>query len=257
MQELRKMLEGHAYAERSGSVFYSQESALKPGPYYFLGLNPGGAPNPNDESEWLKHNHFPDTNAFYEAWPPYEAGRAPLQVRVKAFLASLEFPDWANGESLPDGPGTEQERFIKSVCSANLCFLRSKSVKDLEKPVGDCIDWDIQRHIINKIVRPSIIIVNGKQGYALLKAQLLGLSEAETIPTGNYGSGRARPGVEFARFDDDKLLVGIPHLSRGCHAACASAGNEVWKEAGLPKLRSLCEEVKERRKGAGPAWRFR
>lgn len=112
MHELKKRLNNHPYADKSGSMFYSQESTLKPGPYYFLGLNPGGAPAPKDPDEYLKNNLRPknDGNAYYdEKWPPHDdPGCAPLQLRVKAFLSSLEFPDQEYRE--PQGVSPLQNR---------------------------------------------------------------------------------------------------------------------------------------------------
>lgn len=260
MQELQKKLDTHEYAEKSGSVFYSEENTLKSGPYYFLGLNPGGEPNHKDPREYLKNNLRPEGNAYYEEWPPHKAGRAPLQVRVRAFLSSLQFPDLEYQVPQQGEPATEQEEFIKSVCSANLCFLRSRTVKELEqeykKGIADCIDWDIQEYIINKVVRPSVIIVNGKQGYWLLKAKLQGLTKKEELPTGNYKNGKKRPDVEYAFFGEDKLLVGIPHLSRNCLAYCTDLKNPDWREDGFKKLRNCCDAVKEHRKSGLPTWEF-
>lgn len=261
MHELQKRLNDHPYAEKSGSVFYSEQHTLKPGPYYFLGLNPGGEPNPNAPNEYLKNSLCPQGNAYYdEEWPPHPRGRAPLQLRVKAFLSSLEFPDVEYHEPEQCEPDTDQKKFIKSVCSANLCFLRSKSVKDLEqeykKGIANCIDWDIQEYIINKIVRPSLIIVNGKQGYWLLKAKLQGLTKEGELATGNYRNGKKRSGVEYAFFGEDKLLVGIPHLSRNCFVYCTALKNPDWRENGFQQLREYCAAVTKRRKSGLPAWEF-
>lgn len=264
MHELQKRLDGHPYAEKSGSVFYSQESTLKPGPYYFLGLNPGGGPNPKDPGEYLKNNLLPrnDGNAYFdEKWARHhDPGCAPLQLRVKAFLSSLKFPDLEYRERQQGEPATEQEEFIKSVCSANLCFLRSRSVEELEreyeKDITGCIDRDIQEYIINTLVRPSVIIVNGKQGYAILKDMLHGLRDEVSLPTGYYKNGKKRPGVELAFFGEDKLLVGIPHLSRNYLAYCTDLKNTIWRERGFRVLLNHCAAVTERRENGLPTWEF-
>lgn len=280
MQELRKKLKDHPYAEKSGSVLYSQKSTLKPGIYYFLGLNPGGEPT-DDESERLKNNLLPkhDANAYYQVWSSPDAGFDPLQKSARKFLASLEFTEPKYAESIkpenltdPEKFITEQEmfireaqhRFIKSVCSSNLYFLRSRNIKALkkgqekepEKDISQYIYWPIHKYIINEIVNPSIIIVYGMDaGYAVLKEQLLGMTKEACIPTGRAEKSKRRyPAVEFALFDDDKLLVGIPHLSR--YAYCTQQENEVWRSKGLPELLKHCNAVKEKRKAQGPTWRF-
>lgn len=260
MYELQKRLNDHRYAEKSGSVFYSGEHTLKPGPYYFLGLNPGGEPNPKDERECLKNNLCPEGNAYYEKWPGHEPGCAPLQLRVKAFLSSLGFPGLEYQEPQQGEPDTDQKKFIKSVCSANLCFLRSRSVKVLEKEykkdISNCIDWDIQEYIINTLVRPSVIIVNGKQGYRLLKAKLQGAPKEDVLPAGDCKNGKKRPGVELAFFGEDKLLAGIPHLSRQYLAYCTDLKNTAWRVDGFKKLREYCAAVTKRRKNRLPTWEF-
>lgn len=128
--------------------------------------------------------------------------------------------------------------------------------KEYKKDITECIDWDIQKYIINTLVRPSVIIVNGKQGYGILKAMLHGLCDEVPLPTGNYKNGKKRPSVELAFFGEDKLLVGIPHLSRNYLAECTALKNTAWREAGFKKLREHCDGVKAHRKSRLPTWEF-
>lgn len=264
LREIEKRLENNStlkgLQEKSGSVFFSEQETLRPGPVYFLGINPGGSPDQNDRDEGILKNIIPRSgeNAYYEAWEPCAPGAHPFQRNVKKFLGSLkhigippETERLLREKQAKDGktpPLEEEECFIRSICSSNLCFLRSTAMSTLRPGLRKSIAEDIHDYILNTVVKPSIVLINGLGAYDIFR-DMLGLSggRGEELETGMKCKVWLRP------LDDDKLVVGIPHLSprRPHHRA---VDNSQWQKHGLPELRERCRCVLENRPEEGCTW---
>lgn len=245
--------------EKSGSVLFSGRETLRPGLVYFLGINPGGCPNDRDRHQWIPNNITPRSgeNAYYEAWEPCDPGEHPFQRNVKKFLGSLKDILLPETERLVTGqqaqyatkpPLEEEERFIRSICSSNLCFIRSPEVTALSLGLRQAIAEDIHDYILTAVVKPSIVIINGLGAYDIFR-DMLGLAggRGEGLETG------MKCKVWLRTLDRDKLLVGIPHLSprRPHHRAVE---NSQWQEDGYLKLRETCQRVLANRPEGGCGW---
>lgn len=176
--------------DESGAVLYSALTTLRPGPFYFVGLNPGGI-NGKSIRESLNSLIASDTNAYLdEDWSPdrrnYGTGGHPLQRRAKALFEAL---------------GCD----IRSVCAANLIFRRSKGERELDLELGE-VCWPVHALVLN-IVRPRSIIAFGRHTFAFL-AEKLGPGAAIEIDSG-HANWNCR--VHYA---GERVLVGLPHLSR-------------------------------------------
>lgn len=246
--------------EKSGSVFFSGRETLRPGLVYFLGINPGGRPDDDDRREWIRNNILPrhGENAYYEAWEPGKAGAHPFQRNVKKFLGSLKdigiLPETErllreHRAKDAEKPALEDEEcFIRSICSSNLCFIRSPAVTALRSGLRKAIAEDIHDYILNAMVKPSIVLINGLGAYDVFR-DMLGLA-----------GGRGKPletgmkcKVWVRALDRDKLLAGIPHLSprRPHHRA---VDNARWRENGHRELMERCRGVLKNRPEGGCAW---
>ncbi|WP_165077347.1 MULTISPECIES: hypothetical protein [unclassified Desulfovibrio] len=242
---------GQTYGTVSGSIFYSTSDTLKPGIFYFMGLNPGGIPDHRDNSQSIVENILPRSgrNEFYEKWYSNRERYTNLQTNIQSFLGSLK-------DILPHYNNIDTKKFVENICSSNICFVRSKSVDELRAKVEDCTAWSVQEYIVNAIVKPSIIIINGLAGYRFFKKKLSGMSDETPLQTGVRHCGKEIC-VYVSSFDDDKLLIGIPHLSRNYLANCTNRQkNEVWNTSGFPEMRTLCLQAISKRGESGCHWSF-
>lgn len=189
---------------RIGSILYSSYTTLKPGPFYLLGLNPGG-----EEGETLRHciDHtfeYMGNSYLDEHWPTktrqYVRGGHPLQ-RHLVFLFNALGQD------------------IRNVCGSNLIFTKSIGQGGAGYPQNADICWPVHQHIIT-IVRPSILLVFGNGQLSPfsyiwnLHVRTTGSSpeEISRIPAqyGNWMCRAFRTRIEGCPV----LVIGLPHLSR-------------------------------------------
>lgn len=248
----QKPINGLPYGTVSGSVFYSTKETLKPGIFYFMGLNPGGIPDHADKSQSIVENILPRSgrNEFYERWYCDRDWYTNFQKNVQRFLGSLE-------DILPHQNNTDTKKFVENICSSNICFVRSKSVQELHANLEDCTAWSVQEYIVNTIVKPSIIIINGLDGYRFFKKNLSTMTDETTLQTGVSRRGK-EIFVYVTSFDNDKLLIGIPHLSRNYLADCTNRqANGIWNTSGFPEMRALCSQAISKRGKEGCQWSLR
>lgn len=149
---------------RSGSVFYSGRKAFEgEKDFYFLGLNPGGAPG----GEGLPcvalqvHESVMRTECWSaftcEQWGARETGQAPIQLRVAHLMRKLNLDP-------------------KATPASNLIFLRSRNFVDLERPAelaAEC--WAFHSRVM-EILKVKMIVCFGRWCGAWVREKL-GASE--------------------------------------------------------------------------------
>lgn len=200
VQEAREVLK--EFLEDSGTILYSSCETLKPGKYYFLGLNPGGSEldKKNSIRKSLDNLSSQTQNAYLKGpkdgiadWGRYASGDAPLQLRYQHLFTEL-------GEKLD------------SVCASNLIFRRSvdENAAGGKNMANRC--WQVHEAIL-KIVQPKAIIVFGKLPFFFINDQLSGtdLTESHT----KHGSWKLRRSIlKGSILKTEAQLIGLPHLSR-------------------------------------------
>lgn len=189
-------------ADRPGRLLYSGLGTLRPGSLYLVGLNPGGDPilEPDSPAQHLNmlRQRAPDWNEYIDGvWYPggrrMAPGQAPMQRRVRALLEGVGFP-------------------VRSVCAANMIFLRAASERDLgdaERLARQC--WPVHREIL-RIVRPSAMICLGNRAFDLAAASGAAVLKRQSFPSG-HGDWQCQS-VTMTLEDRRIRLIGLPHLSR-------------------------------------------
>lgn len=182
--------------DKSGTILYSSCETLRPGKYYFLGLNPGGSEE-NTESVRKSLDGLglggSTTNAYLDQdWSSkarkYGVGGHPLQQNYRYLFEKLrEEPD--------------------SVCASNLIFSRSVSEKGAGGREKAELCWPVHRAIL-KIVRPAAIITYGRQPFDFIIEKLGG-----TAPK-NSPAGHGNWTWRYSILETGEKLIGLPHLSR-------------------------------------------
>tara|TARA_B100001094_G_scaffold283984_1_gene297121 strand:+ start:14491 stop:15201 length:711 start_codon:yes stop_codon:yes gene_type:complete len=153
-RDIEKIIIESGLAERSGGLLYSSYETLRKGDWYFLGQNPGGEIDSEDEyDKIIKHiyNSDPCFNAYFdEKWEDKQgricsAGSQHHQVNIKKFFSIL---------------GVD----LRETCSSNLSFVRSRTTQSysgsLLKDAKLC--WKVHQYLLN-IVRPKNILCNGSK----------------------------------------------------------------------------------------------
>lgn len=155
--------------EKSGSVLYSGIDTLRPGPFYLMGLNPGGAPT-DDTSRIASSIHDRVAWSAYtgDCWVPGCRGAAPCchldqDGRVRSeYLARHQ----RHVGKLISALGPEPEEIF----ATNAIFARSKDEATLKAQADEMRTWDwwracwpIHQQFLRE-VRPRWIITLGK-GY--------------------------------------------------------------------------------------------
>ena len=180
----------------SGTILYSSCETLKPGKFYFLGLNPGGSEEKTDtigESlEGLELGRS-TTNAYLDqdwgsGFRKYCVGGHPLQQNYQYLFKGL-------GEEL------------RSVCASNLIFSRSISERGAGGKKRAELCWPVHEAIL-MIVRPAAIITFGRQPFSFIREKLCGTTP-EYLPTG-HGTWK----WQYSILRAGEKLIGLPHLSR-------------------------------------------
>jgi hypothetical protein len=189
-RELRTIL------NRSGAILYSSCETLKPGKYYFLGLNPGGSEADKHTIQQSLDELVIGTstkNAYLdEDWSSdrrsYDKECHPLQKNFKCLFQAL-------GENPRD------------VCASNLIFKRSPDEQGAEYPDLAELCWPVHKAIL-EIVRPSAIITFGFQPFEFVTKQLGG-GYIESFNSG-HGKWKWRSLIREGK----PSLIGLPHLSK-------------------------------------------
>jgi len=179
----------------SGTILYSSCETLKPGKYYFLGLNPGGSEEDTRTiGQSLRDLELGSSteNAYldqdWSGFRNYCVGGHPLQRNYKYLFGAL-------GEEL------------SSVCASNLIFSRSISEKGAGGKVRAELCWPVHEAIL-EIVRPAAIITFGRQPFNFIREKLGGTAP-EDSPT-SHGRWTWR----YSILQTGEKLIGLPHLSR-------------------------------------------
>lgn len=183
-----------AILDESGTILYSSSATLKPGKYYFLGLNPGGTDaNTNTIRQSLGNLGTRTDNAYLdEDWSSdsrsYGKGRHPLQKSFRSLFVAL-------GED------------PRAICASNLIFSRSISEKGAGGAKRTELCWAVHEAIL-EIVRPAVIITFGRQPFNFFRYKLSGTA-AEDSRAG-HGNWTWR----YSILKTGEKLIGLPHLSR-------------------------------------------
>ena len=179
---------------RGWRFLYSPRRVLNGAKVAFLGLNPGVDPEtrgfePREGSAYEKEKwYYRD-----ERRPP---GQAPLQKRVQALFTKIgvQPKDVLTGNLVP-------------FCTAEWQHVRNRKFSiQFGKELWECIF---------RRARPSLIIGMGEDTFSSLYSILNAREEEEVALRWKTQKGKCAtlPGRR-ARFGDDGLLVGLPHLSR-------------------------------------------
>ena len=194
--ELQTLPDGTSLLAASGSVLYSSVDTLKPGPVYFLGLNPGGGPQNNPEGTLgasLRQSRAGKNEFAHAVWgdPPRQTkpGQSILQRRVKTLFAIMGLRTC-------------------SVPASNLVFTRSRNLKSHGnfsaavtrcKPVHD---------IFLNAIRPRLILTHGN--HALVEQALSMKFDRKCCA--EHGSWQIRKGHHI---HNERIIhvLNLPHLS--------------------------------------------
>lgn len=185
----------------TGTILYSASETLKPGDYYFLGLNPGGdqgtgAILADAPKEVLKRteNAYLDEN-WVNKREDSEKGKALLQKRVQWLLASLG-------------------KKVEEVCASNLIFVQTADAGQIEHAwLQKCIPV---HEAILEVVQPKVILAFGNGGLSPFSALQRHFGQTResftTFPSGhgNWTVKRFETHVSGRNIQ----VIGLPHLSR-------------------------------------------
>jgi hypothetical protein len=181
--------------DESGTILYSSCETLKPGKYYFLGLNPGGSGEHTQTIGQSLHDlelGRSTKNAYldqdWSGFRKYCVGGHPLQLNCQYLFEEL------------------REK-LDSVCASNLIFSRSISEKGAGGRKRAELCWPVHEAIL-EIVRPAAIITFGRQPFNFIREKLSGTAP-EDSPTG-HGTWTWR----YSILKTGEKLIGLPHLSR-------------------------------------------
>jgi hypothetical protein len=181
--------------DKSGTILYSSCETLKPGKYYFLGLNPGGS----DEG----------TNTIQQSLIELELGSSTRN----AYLDE----DWSGSRSYGKGchPLQKSFKFLfkelgedpYTVCASNLIFTRSRDERDAGYPELAELCWPVHEAIL-RVVQPHAIITFGDKTFKFIAKQLGGGSVQY------FHSGHGNWACQSLIKKGAPSLIGLPHLSR-------------------------------------------
>lgn len=182
----------------------------------FIGANPGGGPQSEEDDKQRSILRLPYENKKYNAWlddTHWENGGEQQQRAIEVFRIFF-------------GP-QRAERILRNAACFNVVPLRSKEVKDLsletwKKGVSWCVD--VLEH-----VSPKVIVCNGngnrRSAWSVFRLDITELEERKIYNTFSLKRGRIACGKLAGA-----LVIGLPHLSRMKSIRClknAAAGWEI------------------------------
>jgi hypothetical protein len=180
--------------DESGTILYSSSATLKPGKYYFLGLNPGGTDADTNTIRKSLGNLGALMDCAYldEDWGSdsrsYSKGCHPLQKNFKGLF-----------EALGENP--------RAVCATNLIFSRSIGEKGAGGTERAKLCWPVHEAIL-EIVRPAAIITFGRQPFNFIIDKLSGTASEDSL------AGHGKWTWRYSILKTGEKLIGLPHLSR-------------------------------------------
>lgn len=213
-------------ADESGSVLYSGIDTLAPGPFYLMGLNPGGVSAPGTSSIASSIHERRVWSAYtQDCWMPGCAEPAPCSHldqdgRVKKHhLAKHQ----KNVGKLVSALGPTPEEIF----ATNAIFARSKDEKSIKSIIGGLGPWDwweacwkVHQQFLSK-VRPRWIITLGKGFGTTAFAFLMHKGEVKRWHVRAFGDDSETDGRCFTAelpLDADGAtlkvrVLGMPHPS--------------------------------------------
>lgn len=200
IQELLKCHLGDSVTQQ-GRVLFSSTATLKPGPVYFLGLNPGGKPDRiNDElGFWPLQEDCQRIAEKPSGWSAYFderwGGRGMfLQEQVQWLFKKLEYD-------------------LRQTPASNLIFKRSEDEDDLSEFVSladQC--WPVHEYLLD-LIQPSLILAHGCGSvYRYLQSKAPDAASGEEFSAG-HGTWKCRHFC-WNRNGRPILVFAVPHLSR-------------------------------------------
>ncbi len=166
ISEINKIIIKNGLHDRAGSLLYSGYETIKKGEWYFLGQNPGGHADSQDENDKIVkqiNRTNKSLNEYFDGqWMSKQGyicspGSQHHQVNIKNLFSTLDVN-------------------LKETCSSNLSFVRSRTTffysgsitKDFE------LCWDVHRYLLN-IVRPKNILCNGSKARNFILKKMFGV----------------------------------------------------------------------------------
>lgn len=190
------------YADEVGDVLYSGLETLRPGTYYFMGINPGGKANGLCIRETVHKTDDGFCNQYVDdCWRGLPAGTARAQHGARKLFRKLCDVDDSHDP-------------IRHVLCTNLIFRTASEEGDLHpNEVNSC--WSVHAYMLD-IVMPKVIITYGKLPFDVV-ADHLGLNDSSTTCAmwGNWKLCAARKSeYSGSTWEERVTLIGLPHLSR-------------------------------------------
>lgn len=198
----------------SGRALYSPASTLVSGsPYYFLGVNPGEAPDVGQihssitveaDLTRLEEGHVAEHGYLDEQWKSHAPGSAPIQVRGQQLFALL------SGDPKEDG-----RALLRRTPTSNFVLQRSTSVEALRQRTGSSESelalhyWPFHQAVIRETNCEAVI--THAVGIARYLAGAFGLGVGTVRPSG-WGGTLAN--CYAWRLREGPMLLAVPNLSR-------------------------------------------
>lgn len=219
------------WSPRSGAVLYSDLASIRPGPFYLMGINPGGKPE-SDPSEAIVCNLAAreGTNSYADqCWccrSPYECEHCD------------------GGRLRPDKRGLIQRRVCdlldalqkspKDVLSTNLIFARSAELSKLQgsKAKWRHRCWSVHQELL-RAVRPKWIITLGfGELFSALRARGTEIRDQQAILNGSHSvAWHLRLALDLGNGDSHEVgVLGVAHPGNRGFSRAGLNGSERYPE---------------------------
>lgn len=218
---------------RSGTVLYSDLASIRPGPFYLMGINPGGKPQSDPREAIVCNLAAPDGMNCYadQCWrccrSPYECEhcdggrlrpdeRDPMQRRVCNLFDALQ-----------ESP--------KDVLSTNLIFARSAELSKLQgsKAKWRHRCWSVHQELL-RAVRPKWIITLGfGEVFSALRARGTEIRDQQAIPDGSHSvAWHLQLALDLGNGDSHEVgVLGVAHPGNRGFSRAGLSGSERYPEA--------------------------
>lgn len=186
-----------------GETLYSSVDVFRKGDVYFMGTNPGGENNYSIEED-LEKLISKTTNGYLdEVWETRKgkpkAGEDTLQIRATMLMNEIGYD-------------------MRSICSSNLIFFKSRNLNELEYNFNKAADlcWPIHEKILS-VVQPKLIIAFGNSDenspFSYIRNRFkIQSKEIEMMKIG-HGNYNAKS-FQISNETINCHFVALPHLSR-------------------------------------------